>query len=242
MFRFPINRLTMVVFTLLILLSMAGCNLLFTSGSGNVVEREFQFTDFDQVEVGNAFRGTINYGDDYRVSVRVDDNLEQYLQVEKAGDRLIIALEPQIATSRSTLEFEIVMPSLNAVRASGATVAELSGFAASDDLTIDASGASRVEGDAQAGALAATASGASTIRLTGSGEDLTADASGASTIDLDRFAVDNANVNASGASRINVNAAGRLDAQADGASSVRYSGNPTLGNIQESGGSTVRSQ
>jgi hypothetical protein len=242
MFRFPINRLTLVVFTLLILLSTAGCNLLFTSGSGNVVEREFQFTDFDKVEVGNAFRGTINYGDAYRVSVRVDDNLEQYLQVEKAGDRLIIALEPQIATSRNTLEFEIVMPSLNTVRASGATVAALSGFAVSDDLTIDASGASRVEGDIKTGDLNATASGASTIRLTGSGEDLTANASGASTIDLDRFAVDYANVIANGASRININAAGRLDAQADGASSVRYSGNPTLGNILETGGSTVRSQ
>jgi hypothetical protein len=41
---------------------------------------------------------------------------------------------------------------------------------------------------------------------------------------------------------IEVNATGTLDAKASGASTVRYTGSPTLGRIDESGASTISSQ
>ena len=75
-----------------------------------------------------------------------------------------------------------------------------------------------------------------------SGKNLRVTASGASTADLRDFAVNDASVEASGASRIEVNAAGTLDAKASGASTVHYTGNPTLGRIDESGASSVSSQ
>ena len=46
-------------------------------------------------------------------------------------------------------------------------------------------------------------------------------------------------VEASGASTAIVNVSGRLDAEASGASKVEYLGEPTLGNIDESGASRV---
>jgi hypothetical protein len=44
---------------------------------------------------------------------------------------------------------------------------------------------------------------------------------------------------ASGASTATVNASGTLDAEASGASHVRYLGSPTLGNVEVSGASSV---
>jgi hypothetical protein len=242
MFNQPNLRVQFIGLALLCLLVLTSCDRFITPGSGSIVEREFQLAEFDQVAIENAFRGTIQQGDSYSVIVRIDDNLEQQLKVEQNGSRLTIGLDPQVATSRSTLEYEIVMPALDAVNASGASVVQISGFTSSDDTRVDASGASRVEGDTTTGDLDATASGASTIRLNGSGNNLQADASGASTIDLEGFTVNDVNANASGASRIVVNASGNLDAEAFGASSIRYSGNPTLGNIREDGGSTIRTR
>ena len=39
-----------------------------------------------------------------------------------------------------------------------------------------------------------------------------------------------------------INTSGNLDAELSGASELRYSGNPTLGSIEMSGGSTIKSR
>lgn len=243
-----VNRFLGVATLMIAMVSLVACNNLgigmptVISGSGDVTSQSYDFSDFDQVLISAAFQGTIEQGSDYSVVVRVNENLAQYLKVEQNGNSITIGLTPNTSINRGTLEYSIVMPTLKSIEASGASRAELTGFSSSESLRAEASGASRIEGDISSGVANIEASGASTIRLAGSGGDLRANASGASTIDLEQFAVDNANVNASGASRIVVNASGTLDAEASGASNVGYLGNPTLGNINESGGSNISSQ
>ena len=240
------------------LAALAGCNVQMITGSGNVVTREFDYSDFNQVEISHAFEGAITQGAEYRVVVRVDDNLEQYLLAEQAGDRVRIGLEDVLNVGQATMEYEITMPSLAALDLSGAAQAQLSGFTSSDAFEGEASGASRMAGDLTSGNTrlhasgASTialdgdrgdaqleASGASTITLTGQGGTLAANASGASTIDLEAFPTTSANATASGASNVTVNTTGRLDADASGASNIHYLGQPALGDIEESGGSNV---
>jgi len=236
------SRRTLFLLTVIALIALAGCGLQSERGSGNPVTREFDFTDFDQVNIENAFQGTITRGDTYRVSVTVDDNLEQYLQVEQAGGRVTIGFKEPVLLRDATLKYEITMPALTALNASGASNAILRDFASSDAFAVEASGASRIEGTITTGDLTATASGASTISLAGQGGALRGNASGASTLDMEEFSAASANVDASGASTISVNTAGRLDASASGASNVRYIGDPQLGNISESGGSNVEAR
>jgi hypothetical protein len=83
-------------------------------------------------------------------------------------------------------------------------------------------------------------SGGSRVTASGSGEDIAIDASGGSGADLADFTVVNANVDASGGSQVTVNVSGTLNVDASGGSQVSYSGNPTLGTIDTSGGAQVR--
>ena len=69
---------------------------------------------------------------------------------------------------------------------------------------------------------------------------MTIDASGASSVDLGGFPVNDANVEASGASNVTVNARGKLDVNASGASHVYYLGSPTLGKVDTSGASSIK--
>lgn len=232
-------RRTLIIWTLIAVVALAGCGLQSVRGSGNTVTREFDFSDFDQVSIEHAFEGTVIRGDGYRVSVTIDDNLEQYLKVEQDGSRLTIGLTETILLRDATLEYEITMPALTNLSASGASNATLRDFASADDFTVEASGASRVEGTITTGDVNATASGASTISLAGQGGAVRGNASGASTLDLEEFAAASADVEASGASTVTVNTSGRLDAEASGASNVYYLGAPQLGDINESGGSNV---
>lgn len=210
------------------------------TGSGNVVTKEFDLSGFDQVKVSGAFVADITRGDAFSVIVRVDERLEEHLRVQLAGRTLEVGLAPNLSIlGTATGEVEITMPELTGLELSGATQGTISGFDSIGPLSVEVSGASKLDGDIQAGDCSFEVSGASTVDLSGSGGALVLNASGASTADLSDFAVNDANVEASGASTATVNASGRLDAEASGASRVVYLGNPTLGTVDSSGASTI---
>jgi len=210
------------------------------SGSGDVVTREERISDFDMVDASHAFRVDIRQGRSFSVVVRIDDNLVDYLIVEKQGSTLRIGLKPNLSFRRHTAEAEVTMPALAGLELSGASRANVTGFNSAEPLRIRLSGASHVDGDIEAGDTRIDASGASQVELEGSGADLTLDASGASIVDLSDFSVDDADVEASGASKATVSASGTLDVNASGASTVRYEGSPTMGRINTSGASSVK--
>lgn len=234
--------------TLLIVVAvlLAGCSglpaLTSLTGSGQPVTQKFDFTGFDSLQISSAFQVEVVASDSYTVEVTVDDNLVDSLQVEQRGKTVMIGLEPTIGIRNPTLRARVTMPSLIDLRASGAARVDLTGFKSGENVQVNVSGASTVQGDIEAGDLNVEIAGASKLVLSGQGDSLRASASGASTADLSDFAVIDADVDANGASHINVNASGTLDAKASGASSVRYSGNPTLGRIDESGAGTVSGQ
>jgi hypothetical protein len=83
-------------------------------------------------------------------------------------------------------------------------------------------------------------SGGSRVTASGSGKDIAINASGGSGADLAAFPVVNANIDASGGSQVTVNVSGTLNVDASGGSQISYSGNPSLGTIDTSGGAQVR--
>ena len=78
------------------------------------------------------------------------------------------------------------------------------------------------------------------MQLDGSAQHTMADASGASHLKLADFQINDADIALSGASDATINAAGTLDIDLSGASSLRYRGQPSLGRLDISGGSTIK--
>lgn len=231
-------------FALALVPLLAGCGLLqevLITGSGNVVTREFALSGFDKVDVSNAFTAEISQGDTFSVVIRIDDNLVQYLEVVKQGSMLKIGLKPfrRYAIRNATLEAKVTLPQLTGLDLSGASHGTITGFKSTKALDMDLSGASHLTGDMEAGDARFDISGASHVTLSGSAQDVTIDASGASHVNLADFTVADADVGVSGASNVTVNANGKLDVNASGASHVYYLGSPTLGKIETSGASSV---
>ena len=208
-------------------------------GSGNLETEEYAFTDFTEVEISSAFEFKIDQSGSYSINVTADDNVMDYVQVSQDGQTLKIGLRRFISIGPVTLRASVTMPQLHGLTASGATRGTVSGFSSTEDLEIKVSGASRVTGDIAAGDVEFGISGASTIQLEGSANDIDANVSGASHFNLDAFTVNNADVNFSGASSGTVNLNGRLDANLSGASTLWYIGEPTMGDINTSGASTI---
>lgn len=240
-------------------LSAACAPILVARSSGKMVTQEFTFSDFAQIDVASAFEITVRQGNEYQVTIEVDEAVVPYLRVEQEGNTLQIGLTPMVNTMGNLrLRGEVSLPALRALTASGASQVQLSGFSGDNAVDIRASGASGVHGAIDAGDakieaagasevtlkstfqdVAIEATGASKVTLSGSGRNVTVTASGASPVDLAEFPVADAAIRATGASNVVVNASGTLDADASGASNVTYIGSPTMGNINTTGASTV---
>jgi hypothetical protein len=189
-------------------------------GSGHRVTQNQPFSDFSSVSVSSGFEFAITQSNSFSVKTTTDENLQNYIQISKSGDTLAVELKPGYSITTSTLRVEISMPSLSRLALSGGAHGSASGFVSTNNFEIIASGGSRVQMQGQAG-------------------DLTINASGGSQLNLSNCTVMNANVDLSGGSQAEISSSGRIDANVSGGSHLFYSGNPTLGNINVSGGATV---
>jgi len=208
-------------------------------GSGNLETEEYAFTNFTKVEISSAFEFEVNQSSSYSINVTADDNVMDYVRVSQVGQTLKIGLGTVTWLGPVTLRASVTMPQLSGLTVSGASRGDIYDFSSTEDLDITVSGASRVNGDITAGNVEFDISGASTIQLEGSANDMVASVSGASRFNLGGFTVNNADVNFSGASSGTINLDGRLDAELSGASRLSYIGEPTMGDIDTSGASTI---
>jgi hypothetical protein len=234
------------------------CSLGGIVGRGEVQTRNFDFSGFTRVEVSSTFEAEIVRGDAFSVSVTTNQNIFGYLDLELNGDTLEIKLKNGSYTIAS-LRARVTMPDLTALEVSGASEGKAEGFSSGHNLDLKASGASRIElsnmkcgiadievsgasrvtGNLDSGDANVAISGASTVDISGRGGKLDVTASGASHANFDDFATSDTRVNFSGASSGSVNTPAKLDVQLSGASQLKYFGNPTLGEVNVTGASSL---
>ncbi len=212
------------------------------TGSGNLVSQEKALSGFDRVETGFAFNVTILKGEGFSVVVSADDNLADYLQVDKVGSTLRIGLKPGYAYDipQATMQAQVTMPELAGLRLGESSHATLSGFRSVEAFEAELSGSSSLRGELEADASTFALSGSTYVKLAGSGRNLSLEACGNSTIDLSDYRVEDAALRASCASTALVNVRGRLDVDASQNARVYYIGWPAAGDILAHENATVQ--
>ena len=214
--------------------------VLSVTGSGNVETETFDFSDFTRVEAHNGFQVELTRSSTYSIEVTTDDNVQEYLEVTKSGDTLRIRLSGFRSYSSVTLKAKVTMPDVYGISLSGGSQAKVAGFSSSHDFSAALSGGSGLEGKITTGDVEFELSGGSRVILSGSAEDVVIKSSGGSKLILESFPVDDADINISGGGSATVDVCGTLDVNLSGGSTVIYSGEPKIGDIDLSGGSTCR--
>jgi len=206
----------------------------------NQKTQTYTFTDFTTINVSSAFKVNVTQSSQYSIIITANEELLDQIEVNKAENTLTIAVKPGAIFTNFNSQAQITMPKLESVVFSGATHGTAEGLNSQDSITIKLSGASSLDVKSfQAGNVTTDISGASSFTATGTANDLVCTVSGASTLNLLNLEVNNANMNLSGASHATINVSGRLDADVSSASSLEYTGSPTLGTINSSGASTI---
>ena len=194
-------------------------NLSSVQGSGNIQNEKRDIAGFMEIEASGAITLEIVAQKDFSVEVEADDNLLPLIKTEISGDTLRVFTKGKISP-RNKLVVKISMPELNFLDVSGASGATVS--------------------NVETNSLKLEASGASKIKIDGETNSLESEASGASTIDAEGLNVENADVEASGASNTTVSATNELKANASGASTIYYTGEPKSISPKSSGASSVK--
>ncbi len=238
------KRVTLIVATILAVALLipglsAGCEGISVTGSGDLTTETFNFSDFTRVEAQSGFQIEVTQSSTFSIEITADDNIHQYIEVEKSGETLGIRLRGNRFYHSVTIEAKITMPELYKIELSGGSQASITGFSSSHDFEAEMSGGSQLSGDITSGDADFELSGGSQVNLEGEADDLVIDASGGSQLDLEDFPVDDANIHLSGGGRATVNVSGILDVDLSGGSRVIYVGEPTQVNIEASGDSTV---
>jgi hypothetical protein len=223
-----VSSLTIILITLITVAVVVAAALTFSrflstgtiEGSGNLITKTMDFTDFTNVDVGGGFKVEITQSSSYSIRITTDNNTFDYIDAYKTGDTLTIGLKSGYSYRSVTLKTDITMPNLYAVTLSGGTQGTAKEFMSTHDFTL-------------------TLSGGSTIELEGAASNLNLDSSGGSRSNLSDFPVHNATVQLSGGSQATINLNDTLNANLTGGSQLQYIGTPTMGNINTSGGSTI---
>ena len=214
---------TVFVIVILFIGLAAGCtrieNIGGVKGSGNAKTESRNVSGFKEIKAENAVELEITVQKDFSLTIEADDNLLEKIKTEVSGNTLKISTKENI-TSKNKIKIKVSLPELTKLDISGASKANISGVK-TDSLKLNASGASKIKVDGEVKSLEAIASGASGI-------------------DAENLKTENAKANSSGASNITVSPTGELDAEASGASSVTYTGEPKNIKQNASGASTIK--
>jgi hypothetical protein len=253
--------IVILILSLISIVVLTGCQGLgYASGSGKLVNRNYDFSGFNSLEINNSFEYEITQSNSYNVSISCRENIVPYLDIRVSGKKLIVGLKPGFNT-HGDLNAEISVPEMNRLEISGASKGSARGFKSTGDLSIAISGASQLDTDIEAGQTDIQISGSSKLtgylkvqsadfrvsgvsrcELSGSAGNSNLEVSGASQVLLKEFGLKDVDLDVSGASTAVIKTDGLMNLDISGASTLEYYGNPTLSKVSVTGASKIKSK
>ena len=231
------------LFSLIILVFASGCREIAgrrVKGSGHVITEDRTASGFNNVDISGAIDVYVKQDSATSVKVEADDNILEYIQVHVEGLTLEIYTENNIRLRPSNkIKVYISNSQYKELQISGASSLHTENeITSTDAIDVSLSGASEGRLELNAPKVSVNLTGASNASIKGKTKDFEGSASGASKIRGFDLLSENANVDASGASHIEIYASVKIDGEASGASSVNYKGN-AQSNVGKSGASSV---
>jgi carbon monoxide dehydrogenase subunit G len=231
------------LFSLVILVFASSCREIAgrrVRGSGHITTENRSASGFNSIDVSGAIDVFLKQDSATSVKVEADDNILEYIEVHTSGSTLEIYTDGNIRLKPSNkIKVYITNPEYKDMQVSGASsIRTENEISSAGEFTIDLSGASEGKLELNAPKVSVNVTGASKANLRGKTKDFEGGASGASEIRGFDLLTENAEVDANGASHIEVFASVKIAGQASGASSVNYKGNAQV-SVDKSGASSV---
>lgn len=209
------------------------------SGGWAQVTQERTPGDFTGIKTGGIFSVTVVPGATNTVKIEAEETVINNIKTEVKDGILNITSDGSLETEKP-INITVTVKELKSVNVSGAGKVKGEGEFTTDKISIEATGAGTTALQLKANEVSVNGSGAGNIKLSGTANTLKTELSGAANLKAYDLEVQTVSVNASGASNAKITAKQSVTADASGASSVSFKGNPTAKNINKSGTGSVK--
>ena len=191
---------------------------------------------FNKIVVGGA--ATIYFTQSDTVSIKVIANELEINNISTTVTDSVLYVKAK-GIFKQDYKVYIKAKNINQLTASGVSKIISTNNIISDSLSLDASGASEMELIVASKKIDILLSGASQINISGSTQSLQSNLNGASTLKAYKLKAANTSVKVSGVSNANVFADEKINANATGASSVKFKGEPKEVSAEASSSSSI---
>jgi len=207
-------------------------------GNGNVVEEERQQSDFDEIKVSRGMNVYISIGDDYKVVVKADENLLEYIETEVDGDALVIRSNANIRNAKSKAVY-VTLPELEVVKATAGSNVYSENTLEVTDIDVAASAGANIKLALAADHVNASSAAGSNIFLEGKANSINAKANSGSNIKAGDLKCRKAELKVNSGANIWAFTSESLAAKASSGGNIFYAGQPSETDIHKSSGGNV---
>ncbi len=197
---------------------------------------------FRALSVSSGIEVFLNQADEYGLAVSSsrEKNIDQIMTEIVNGELKIYLKDKSLRIGNQKYRAYVAAPGIDKIRVSSASDVVIAGVWKADSLKINVSSASDLVGELDVKYLRVNVSGASDVILSGKADAVKMDASGASDIKAFNLSAGTGHLDANGASDIQVTVTGELNAEASGASYIKYRGSANVVQSNVSGSSTIK--
>ncbi|MGJ3240708.1 MAG: head GIN domain-containing protein [Anaerolineae bacterium] len=233
---------TILWISILGLLILSACDALLdsTAGNGNVVEETRTVSNFTEIRIATGGRVYVTLGDEYEITVNIDENLLDLLTTEVDDNTLVIDQRSNTGIRPTELTVRVTLPELEGIHITGAGDINVAPVE-SDSFAISISGAGDVRVDELiADELDVEVSGAGNVVIEAgrvTKQDIRL--SGAGNYNAGDVESETVEVNLSGVGAATINASESITGNLSGVGSITYSGDASV-DVETSGVGSIR--
>jgi len=212
------------------------------TGNGKLIEKTRNVSSFSGVGVSGSFDVFLVEGNEGKIELSVEENLEPYLVTEVKNGKLKIRWKKgmNIRTNRDT-KITVHFKKLNSVALAGSGDIISRDKIVTDRLDIAVAGSGDIKLELSAQAADAAISGSGDIELSGSATEFEAAVAGSGDIEAYDLATEKAELKISGSGTIQCKVEKEIVARISGSGDIKYKGNPRIEDIKVSGSGSIRS-
>lgn len=192
------------------------------TGSGNVKTENRNLSGFTGISVQRALEVEVEQSDKFEVVVEADDNLLSHITTDVRDGILVIETDINNFDNVNKKKIRVKMPTINSLESSSAASIKSKNTLITENLSLDASSASRIEVSVEAENLTLESSSGSNIDIHGKAIKLNAEASSGSQIEANDLLVNDIIASSSSGSSTSVHPILSLNAEASSGSSIHY--------------------
>ncbi len=212
-------------------------------GNGDVVTRQRPLTPFHKLTVRVGMHVIITKGNEALATLEGDSNILDHVQTDISNGELTVMLKPnQSYNQKKGVTVTLHVRDLDQLLISTGCTVESDLAIRARNLTATVETGSRLTAPIDAKTLNLTVRQGSQAQLDGSATEADIRLSGAGKLDADKLTISRATVRLDGASNASLHVTKTLSATADGISTIRYRGNPTITTQQITGLSKIQKE